>query len=212
MKITEHKLLHRHLHHDPYDNDIRQIARMMDNYPLMDPILVLGCVTEPLAQILGHMGHDVIGLDLRPAEYCPTAYAHRQDDFLLRRAELVPYGTTIAISAVEHFGSGEWGGPNDDMGDVWAMRKLYEEMRTGALCFTTVPVGTWHQDKFYRRYTLDLLKRRLIGPFQELAREYWWTGTGTPLKTGDMAIPAKEEDVETYSASADLSVGMVLRK
>lgn len=222
MSFANHPLMLAHLERHSNDNDVRQIARLMDDHtnPTMRGLFA-GCVDEPLACIAALTGYKAIGLDLREynggswtvpeCEFAP--YDHRIMDLLSAKSAHFAsrdnpgtFDFAVAISAIEHFGLSEFGGIQDPCGDVWAMRKLWELLRPGGLAFITLPEGgTWHECPNWRRYTKEILRCRIIGPFEVLTWEHWWTSIAG---NGE----ATEDDLANYDTSADLSAVLVLKK
>ena len=225
--IAAHPFLTAHLGRYPDDNDVRQIARLLDEFlptpAEMAPrsLLVVGPLDEPLANIIGDLGYDTWGIDLKPYNTGPWVlpecstprYHHVESDFLRADITMHGFGAAVSVSTIEHMGLWQLAGPDqrDFYGDVWATRRIHNLLSPGGLCFLTVPAGVSNLDDptragDWRRYSEADLRNRLFGPFAVRRLEYWWTS----IRTGQGR--ATEADVKTYKESADLSAVAVLEK
>lgn len=218
MNFSTHPLMIAHLARHPNDNDVRQAARVLDSF-VVDGMrgLSVGDLDEPFGCIAADLGLPFVGIDLRLwnngywdiPEHVVAPYPRIVGDLLnvqnaLLRAESFDY--VVATSSIEHFGSAEFGGVQDPMGDVWAMRKIHELLKPGGRAVITVPVKkTWHQDMYWRGYTRDALQERIVGPFQMELLELWWTS----IRGNEQAQPM---DWEEYDSSCDLSALLVLKR
>lgn len=71
------------------------------------------------------------------------------------------FDTGFSISSFEHDGLGRYGDPLDPNGDIKAMKKMKEILKSQGLFFLSVPVGidtlTWNAHRIYGRIRLPLL-------------------------------------------------------
>ena len=71
------------------------------------------------------------------------------------------YDVAISISSVEHSGLGRYGDLLDPDGDLKAMKDLYNNLKTGGVCFLSVPMGIdqvlWNAHRVYGRHRFPLL-------------------------------------------------------
>lgn len=203
-----------HLTRYPNDNDVRQIARTLDELPPPGKrIFVVGPLDEPLANVLADEGYEVLGLDVRAydrgavevPEYPQPRYVFRQGDILTEQF-VDPFDACVCVSALEHIGLSELGGTQDGGGDRRAAVRVYHALRPGGFFYSTVPVGSEdYTCPHWRRYTLKSWRQCVLGAFCPRLIELWWTsirGSG----------PAGLIDLVTYRDSADLSLIAVLER
>ena len=206
-------------HCERYVSDVdtkRGLDLLMRNVsvtPEMSAVSV-GCNDDPFANAFGVLGASSHGYDLRPynvTDYpvlrASAAYTHHLEDWLSTPLPVAFFDVAVSLSAVEHFGLSEFGGEQHDEGDRVAMELIYATLKPGGFALITVPFGAvWHSCPHWRRYREEDLQRRIIGRFQEVERAFWWTSVcvAQPEPT--------PEDLATYDSSADLSVGLLLRK
>lgn len=150
-------------------------------------ILDVGCVGSPISPILASMGHEVIGIDLRAdISYTLEGFMFIQGDFNQIDLGGMLFDVVILCSTVEHIGlSGRYGNRDDPEGDIKAMQKVRNILKSGGICILTVPVGLdgvyspWH-----RVYGQKRLPRLLQGfsviksrYFVKRPRAYWYQTT-----------------------------------
>lgn len=221
LPMNDEPLIERHRQHYEDDRDVFEILPWLDALPLPKRVISLGSNDEPLAEVFARRGCHSVGFDLRPYNRTsypvfgcdvPT-YEHRIEDWIADYPSPPPgievgeFDLVLAISSVEHFGLAEFGGRQSPSGDAEAIVLAHDALRVGGHCIITVPVGaTWHECPHWRRYTVDTLDR-LIGRFKEVDRKYFWTA-----HEGLQRKDSPEEALNYYVESADLTVGLLLRK
>lgn len=197
----------------PLDNDIRQVVRVLDEeIKSKKKILVIGCLEEPLANTLSELGHEVVGVDLRPYnrgdEYrgpdVPN-YKHITGDFLdVEFSE--KFDLIISVSVIEHSGLGYYKDKIDSDADIKIAKKVLGLLKPDGKFILTVPIGGQeYQTRHWRLYTLPTVFKRLITGFEVLTKEFWFTS----YKGNERA---SEEDVKANLTTADISILLVLGK
>lgn len=206
-----------HCERYPTDADAkRALDLLMRHVEVNDQMVAVsvGCNDDPFANAFALLGAVCFGYDLRayndtnyPVLREEPLYHHLQQDWLTSAIPVSRFDIAVSLSAVEHFGLSEFGGEQHDEGDRIAMEVMYNVLKPGGYALITVPYGsTWHECPHWRRYREEDLRRRIIGRFEEVERAYWWTSIAVN-EPGPTV-----EDLRTYSSSADLSVGLLLRK
>jgi SAM-dependent methyltransferase len=119
-------------------------------------LLDLGCGTGFELRRLGHLGYEVVGLDLRPEGLVATRASDRQIPLLQARAPVLPLadgslGGVLLLDVAEHLES------------VPLLAELRRALRPGGFGILTVPALPWlwsYRDEaagHLRRYTRDQL-------------------------------------------------------
>jgi len=114
--------------------------------------LDVGCVNSPVSAILATIGYDVIGIDLRPGiPYILNNFHFINEDFLEVSFEKKFFDVVVLCSTVEHIGlEGRYGNEDIINGDLIAMSKVLDILKSDGICILTVPVGVdgifkpWH--------------------------------------------------------------------
>ena len=194
------------------DNDIRQIVRVLDR--ILDrkkSILIIGCLEEPLANVLAELGHNVTGVDLR--EYNKgdvylgpdtPLYKHLTGDFLDIQFE-EKFDLIISVSVIEHSGLGYYKDKLDEDADIKIGRKAYDLLEKQGSFLITVPIGGQdYKTSHWRLYTLESINR-IIGKFKVVLQEYWATSYLGNYK-------ATEENVRQNLDNADISILLEMKK
>lgn len=127
-------------------------------------ILDVGGSESTIGLSLASLGHRVTLVDPRG-----FAIGHPHLDVAAMQLDELPiddapYDAALAISAIEHFGLGSYGLPEDDSRlDKQALRDLRSRLRPGGLLVLTVPYGPASVDEFQRVYDRDGLDDLLEG-------------------------------------------------
>jgi len=213
MRIQDHESYKNHITNvDRFDSDIKHIAAALDER-LKDKqsILLVGCLEEPTANILGEAGHSVTGVDMRDYGQGDISngfdipqYVHLVQD-IVKYDVKEKFDAAISISVVEHIGLGWYKDEVNEAGDTLAMSKVCQALKPGGIALITVPIGgSWHQTQHWRRYTPETISR-LTGGFKVLEQQYFCTGY-----LGQHDVPLNE--VLGYHSGADMSVLLILEK
>lgn len=213
------------------DEDTAIFLRNFDeNIP--GKVLEVGAHDEPVANILSECGYQVIGVDLReynPNQDLPTQevkppcnYTYVRADFCdLPKEFLLTHWETfdiaISLSAIEHFGLGTYGeGRPHAYYDVLALRTIWQLLKTGGVCYLTVPFGGWHLDvvPHWRVYDRSSVAMRLVQDFSVIGYAPFVVGDceldGKPLKIGD---PISWEQANRFSGNPPhISILLKLQK
>ena len=127
------------------------------------PILDIGCCSSRLPIALASRGFRVVGIDFNP-------YPHRHPNFRAIRGDAMripfaagSFGAVLAISVIEHVGSGHYGDPSAATGDCLAVREIARVLRRGGRALVTVPFGRALTDDWKRVYDRPRL-RDLLAP------------------------------------------------
>lgn len=213
MKVSSHPETQEFLNQFPLDNDVRQVVRTLDTLTeKKKSVLVIGCLEEPIANVLADLGHSVTGVDLRPYnrgdEYRgpdEPRYRHVVGNFL-DVAFTEKFDLIISVSVIEHAGLGYYKDEVDPIADTKIMRKAYSLLADGGKMVITVPIGgAEYQTKHWRLYSLDTFDKRMLDGFRVTKREYWFTSYKGNEK-------ASEKDVRENINTADISILLVLEK
>ena len=106
-------------------------------------ILEVGAHDSPISKMLAESGFDVESIDLRPYDFpIVEGHHHYVGDFLNFHGGQECYDCIVSISAIEHMGLGTYReGMELRMGDVIAMRNIWNLLRDGGPCYISVPFG-----------------------------------------------------------------------
>lgn len=114
--------------------------------------LDVGCINSPVSPILATFGYDVIGIDLRPdIHYELKNFQFIRGDFLDMSFPKHFFDVVVLCSTVEHIGlTGRYGNKDVLDGDLIAMKKVLDILKSDGICILTIPVGIggifkpWH--------------------------------------------------------------------
>jgi hypothetical protein len=102
----------------------------------------IGCCRSPVAVMLRDMGFDVTGVDLGRVTFELDRFQFVQGDFNALSFTPESFDVAVLCSAVEHIGlAGRYNSPDAPDGDLLAMRKVRELLKTQGRCILTTPVG-----------------------------------------------------------------------
>lgn len=134
-------------------------------------VLEVGSQHSPIASMLSEMGFSVVGVDLRDSDQ-ERNYLHIKSDFCKMPRDFYTnigqFDIAISISAIEHFGLNTYGeGPYRRYYDVVAMRKIYDFLRPGGVCYITVPFGGKYVENnpHWRVYDYASFLERIVQDF-----------------------------------------------
>jgi len=112
-------------------------------------VLDVGCLASPLTTIVKEIGFVVDGIDLLPSPYVYEGINYIQADFLSADFKDSLYDVVILCSTVEHIGlEGRYGSPSIKDGDIKALEKVKQVLKSGGILVLTVPYG---QEKTIKR-------------------------------------------------------------
>lgn len=182
--------------------------RSLFREPIGCKILEVGAHDEPLANQLVGLGYDVYGVDLREYDKLlpPCNYQYLRSDFCDLPLEFIRshYGTfdcVFSISAIEHFGLGTYSeGSRSSYYDVIAMRQVWGMLKTGGVCYVTVPFGKKFVEyaPHWRVYDYKAVRERLVQDFRIDFCFPFVSGFGVSIGGGDLLVGTvlREDDVE----------------
>ena len=127
-------------------------------------IFNFGSRFDKTVEIFTKKGYTVVGVDLEEDNRSIENYEFHQGNFFnMSFKEKFKY--IYAISSVEHVGL-PYGGfaELDEMGDIKAMKKLYNMLEPGGRLLVTFPYGAFLKDDTWRVYDKERL-HRLVGKY-----------------------------------------------
>ncbi|RLG81239.1 MAG: hypothetical protein DRO40_09980 [Thermoprotei archaeon] len=128
-------------------NDLRGKVKILD----------VGCAESAISKVLASQGFDVTGIDINEWDTGKARFI--KANFLEHDFGSEQFDVVIAISTIEHIGLPAYGQKKlDRLGDLKAMRKIYELTKIGGVAIITVPYGRpHHPPEFERVYGYDTL-------------------------------------------------------
>jgi SAM-dependent methyltransferase len=188
--------------------------------------LEIGSGKSPIVPAMLALGYDVTAVDLcEDLSRQVAGFRLLLGDF---NALEIEHGFDVVVlcSVVEHIGlSGRYGSPEDEWGDVKAMRKIASLLNPDGLLFLTIPVGTdavhrpWH--RVYGRKRIELLlegfeslqSRFLVkepwGPWREVSRDVALDVPADPVRygLGEMILKKRGDNERlTHEMNSPLAV------
>ena len=199
-----------------WDKDVAWVLWRMDEKPPAK-VLEVGAWSENLGLQLALKGFDVTGVDLHPYDGPPHAnYRHIVGDFC--RLDLEEYDIVVSTSAIEHFGLGTYDRHQEVIRDVHdldydqvAMRKVFEVLRPGGVCYVTVPFGkSFRSNSDWRVYNPDTIGR-IIQRFEVETTDYFLSAA-LPERKWNLGKKLTKEEVLTVDGIPNSTVGLKLRR
>jgi hypothetical protein len=134
-------------------------------------VLDIGCVTSRMPMQLASLGYTVHGLDYRKYPFEHPNLRSIQSDFFKWEPEN-RYDVILLVSAVEHFGLGDYGDMVVENADRIAAERIAGWLAPEGQFIVTVPFGKSAVTKKQRVYDLDALKR-VFGDFEWVDQKFY---------------------------------------
>jgi 2-polyprenyl-3-methyl-5-hydroxy-6-metoxy-1,4-benzoquinol methylase len=135
-------------------------------------ILDVGCCESDLSIQLATMGFEVYGIDVRNYELSHRNFHFVRDDIMHTPFQDRYFDVVIAISALEHIGTGHYGDPHYSDGDLKAMEEIRRILKDGGLLIMSTPFGAKAKVTWERVYDSDSVSS-LLKDFNVQRAEYW---------------------------------------
>jgi len=153
------------------DNIIKPPARILD----------AGCARSLMIYELDHRGYETYGLDFTAYfERLPERIKFFQGDILHTPFPDKYFDCVIAVSFIEHVGTGEYDAPTYDSGDLKAIAEIHRITKPGGQLLLTMPSKEWARDfelrsniaADFRGYNDEAIERLVKGHFVIRKKEY----------------------------------------
>ena len=134
-------------------------------------VLDIGCMTSRLPLQLASLGYQVHGIDFRmyPFKH-PNFHFHKGD--VLSWSPKQSFDIILLISAIEHFGLGDYGDPVMDDADKVAVDKISSWLSKDGQFLVSVPFGKPAITSKQRVYDMERLKYVFSG-FEWIDQKYF---------------------------------------
>jgi SAM-dependent methyltransferase len=162
-------------------------------------ILDFGCTRSWLSLSLSSLGHEVIGVDLRP-----YPFIHRNFNFINKNIlELYDgaYDFVISLSTLEHVGLGAYGESYDKEALFAVIRKIHAMLKPNGKFILTLPVGISSVDQFEKSFSpseiINIVQNEnfAIGKEKYFKREsgkYWFPATKNSISKVPNDVESRE--------------------
>ncbi len=149
---------------------------VMNNLP-PPPLKVLdiGSAGSFLTYELARRGYEVYSLDVLPMPFKHKNLQILQGDITRMPFKNRTFGTTIAVSTLEHVGLGYYGDPIQRDGDVRAINEISGVTIKKGLIILTLPYNPVSSITWQRTYDEDMLKKLFLALFVR-TKEYFVIG------------------------------------
>lgn len=173
-------------------------------------VLDFGCARSWLPLSLAALGHQVLGVDLRPFPFHAPRFHFRQSN-ILDLEETATFDVVISLSTLEHVGLAAYDAEvkNDDVETV--LSKISRLIRPGGRFVLTLPVGIPSVDSFERSFAPGEIKELVRGTGLRLGRErYFARGRSiewSPVTEQEISAVANDVDARSRAGSGVNGVG-----
>jgi SAM-dependent methyltransferase len=144
-------------------------------------VLDAGCARSLLMHELAHRGYETFGLDFTPyVEKLPKGAQFIKGDILHTPFEGSYFDCVIAVSFIEHVGTGEYDAPIHDDGDLRAIAEIYRITKPHGILLLTIPSKEWAREfelknnivADFRGYNDAAIERLIKGHYTILKKEF----------------------------------------
>ena len=155
-------------------------------------VLDIGCVTSRMPMQLASLGYEVHGLDFRQYPFShPNFNFHRADIFKWSPEQ--SFDIVLLISALEHFGLGDYGDLVVPEADKLAVEKIFDLLSDNGQLIVTLPFGKPEVTKKHRIYDMKRLKF--------LFSDFTWKNQRCFKRIDDVWFPSSVEELEDVASS-----------
>lgn len=144
-------------------------------------VLDAGCARSLLMHELAHRGYETFGLDFTPyIEKLPKGAKFFKGDILHTPFENNYFDCVIAVSFIEHVGTGEYDAPIHDDGDLRAIAEIHRITKPGGILLLTIPSKQWAKEfeaknnivADFRGYDDASIERLIKGRYNVLKKDF----------------------------------------